>query len=93
MPSVSANFGSWWLALAATSGSRRPRCCSWRAIVGWRPPGIDSSLVRLRYAYADALARTRTRPEAQTWFTRVAAEDTEQLTDAAEVLTTLGPTG
>ncbi|TWG21480.1 hypothetical protein FHX34_1031019 [Actinoplanes teichomyceticus] len=39
---------------------------------------------RLRYAYADALLAAGRREEAREWFSRAAAVDEEQLTDAAE---------
>lgn len=57
---------------------------------GLASPDTDSSLVRLRYAYADALRELGRDQEAHEWFTRVAAEDLTQLTDAADVLTALG---
>ncbi len=57
---------------------------------GLESAATDSSLVRLRYAYADALRELGRDQEARAWFARVTAEDTEQLTDAAEVLPTLG---
>lgn len=49
----------------------------------------DESLTRLRYAYADTLRGVGRIDEASQWFIRVANEDTEQHTDAAEVLATL----
>lgn len=45
---------------------------------------LDVSVVRLRYAYADALARAGRTDEAEAWFARVAAADTAGVTDAAE---------
>ncbi|MEV4352027.1 Replicase polyprotein 1ab [Actinoplanes sp. NPDC049596] len=41
---------------------------------------------RLRYAYADALLAAGRRDEAREWFSRAAAVDDDQLTDAAERL-------
>jgi tetratricopeptide (TPR) repeat protein len=41
---------------------------------------------RLRYAYADALLAADRREEAREWFSRAAAVDDEQLTDATERL-------
>ena len=41
---------------------------------------------RLRYAYADALLAGGRRDEAREWFSRAAAADEDQLTDAAERL-------
>jgi tetratricopeptide (TPR) repeat protein len=41
---------------------------------------------RLRYAYADALLAADRRDEAREWFSRAAAVDDEQLTDATERL-------
>ncbi|WP_430786831.1 Replicase polyprotein 1ab [Actinoplanes sp. G11-F43] len=41
---------------------------------------------RLRYAYADALLAASRRDEAREWFSRAAAVDEEQVTDAAERL-------
>ena len=41
---------------------------------------------RLRYAYADALLAADRRDEAREWFSRAAAVDEEQLTDATERL-------
>ncbi|MEV6301445.1 hypothetical protein AB0M02_18690 [Actinoplanes sp. NPDC051861] len=41
---------------------------------------------RLRYAYADALLAADRRDEAREWFSRAAAADEDQLTDAAERL-------
>jgi hypothetical protein len=41
---------------------------------------------RLRYAYADALLAAERRDEAREWFSRAAALDEDQLTDAAERL-------
>ncbi|WP_084599448.1 hypothetical protein [Actinoplanes subtropicus] len=41
---------------------------------------------RLRYAYADALLAADRREEAREWFSRAAAVDEEQLTDATERL-------
>jgi tetratricopeptide (TPR) repeat protein len=41
---------------------------------------------RLRYAYADALLAAGRRDEAREWFSRAAAADPEDLTDAAERL-------
>jgi hypothetical protein len=54
-------------------------------------PGLRLSqstpeLVRLRYAYADALLAASQIDDARTWFERVAAEDVEQRTDAANLL-------
>lgn len=45
---------------------------------------VDESLLRLRYAYADALEACGRTEEAREWFDRVAAEDTSGMTDAAE---------
>ena len=39
---------------------------------------------RLRYAYADALLAAERRDEAREWFSRAAAADSDELTDAAE---------
>ena len=41
---------------------------------------------RLRYAYADALLAADRRDEAREWFSRAAAADEDNLTDAAERL-------
>jgi tetratricopeptide (TPR) repeat protein len=41
---------------------------------------------RLRYAYADALLAAGRREEAREWFSRAAALDTDEMTDAAERL-------
>src|SRR6185437_14551271 len=41
---------------------------------------------RLRYAYADALLAAERRDEAREWFSRAAAVDEDQLTDATERL-------
>jgi hypothetical protein len=41
---------------------------------------------RLRYAYADALLAANRRDEAREWFSRAAAADEDNLTDAAERL-------
>jgi hypothetical protein len=46
--------------------------------------GHEHSIVRLRYAYADALERVGRDKEAQQWFARVADEDGNSTTDAAE---------
>lgn len=43
-----------------------------------------SWVVRLRYAYADALAEAGRKDEALAWFHRTYAIDTEEITDAAE---------
>ena len=44
----------------------------------------DRSVLRLRYAYADALDRVGRVDEAQEWFVRVSNEDASSTTDAAE---------
>ena len=44
----------------------------------------DQSVLRLRYAYADALERVGRTDEAQQWFARVAEQDSDGATDAAE---------
>ena len=44
----------------------------------------DLSVLRLRYAYADALAHAGRADEAEKWFSMVAAADADQVTDAAE---------
>jgi hypothetical protein len=46
----------------------------------------DQSVLRLRYAYADTLARVGRDDEAARWFAMVAAADEEQITDAGERL-------
>lgn len=45
-------------------------------------PYWDEPYVRLRYGYADQLARQGRVEEAATWFERIARQDTEQFTDA-----------
>jgi tetratricopeptide (TPR) repeat protein len=45
-------------------------------------PYWDEPYVRLRYGYADHLARQGRVEEAATWFERIARQDTEQFTDA-----------
>jgi hypothetical protein len=54
--------------------------------VGLSSDDVDESLVRLRYAYADALLRLDRTQEATEWFSRVNDQDTEQITDSAERL-------
>jgi tetratricopeptide (TPR) repeat protein len=49
-----------------------------------RGSAVDDSLVRLRYAYADALAAAGHRDESDRWLARVATEDVHGVTDAAE---------
>ncbi len=44
----------------------------------------DLSVLRLRYAYADALEHAGRADEAAKWFTMVAAADTGAVTDAAD---------
>ncbi|MEY3729096.1 MAG: hypothetical protein RL315_711, partial [Actinomycetota bacterium] len=44
----------------------------------------DSWAIRLRYAYADALAAAGRKEEARKWFAKCAAIDTNEVTDAAE---------
>lgn len=47
--------------------------------------GVDAELqLRLQYAYADLLEQTGDAEQARAWFTRAAALDTAELTDAAE---------
>ena len=46
----------------------------------------DTSVVRLRYAYADTLTRVGRTDEAARWFAMVAAADADQVTDAVERL-------
>ena len=46
--------------------------------------GVDASVVRLRYAYADVLEQLGRTEEAEQWFARVAAIDSDVITDAAE---------
>jgi hypothetical protein len=46
----------------------------------------DTSVLRLRYAFADTLTRVGRDDEAARWFAMVAAADDEQVTDAAERL-------
>jgi hypothetical protein len=41
-------------------------------------------VVRLRYAYADALAAAGRREEAMEWFHRTVGVDGDEITDAAE---------
>jgi hypothetical protein len=45
---------------------------------------VDPSLVRLRYAYADALLADGRTDEGRKWMATVAQQDAEQLTDASE---------
>jgi hypothetical protein len=45
---------------------------------------IDASLIRLRYAYADALIAAGRDDEGRAWMARVASEDADQITDASE---------
>jgi tetratricopeptide (TPR) repeat protein len=59
------------------------------AVVSLQIPELRSTadepwVVRLRYAYADALEAAGRRGEARRWFERAAEADTEQLTDAEE---------
>ena len=51
----------------------------------------EQSILRLRYAYADALERVGRGPEAQEWFARVAEDDQQATTDAAERMTPVAP--
>jgi tetratricopeptide (TPR) repeat protein len=44
----------------------------------------ESWVVRLRYAYADALEEAGRREEALAWFHRTGAIDSDETTDAAE---------
>ena len=53
---------------------------------GLRNDDIDESLVRLRYAYADALLRLDRAQEATEWFSLVNDQDTNEITDSAERL-------
>ena len=54
---------------------------------------VDPSLIRLRYAYADALIAAGREDEGLTWMARVAAEDAEQITDAGERMDSSGDSG
>ena len=45
---------------------------------------VDESLVRLRYAYADALLAASRTVEAADWFSQVQAQDPDGITDAAD---------
>ena len=45
---------------------------------------VGASLVRLRYAYADALLADGRTDEGQSWMAKVAAQDIDGLTDASE---------
>jgi len=45
---------------------------------------VDVSLVRLRYAYAEALSAADRQGEAEQWFALVAGQDVDAVTDAAE---------
>ena len=45
---------------------------------------VDVSLVRLRYAYAEALSAADRKGEAEKWFALVAGQDVDAVTDAAE---------
>jgi len=45
---------------------------------------VDASLVRLRYAYAEALSAAGRKGEAEQWFAAVAGQDVDAITDAAE---------
>ncbi len=45
---------------------------------------VDDSLIRLRYAYADALAGAGRGDDAANWLSTVAGQDVDGLTDAAE---------
>lgn len=47
---------------------------------------VDDSLVRLRYAYADTLRQAGRDDEARQWFTKVAAANGDEVTDAALVV-------
>jgi len=51
---------------------------------GLRSTTVDPSLVRLRYAYADALIAAGRTDEGQQWMATVAAQDVEHLTDASD---------
>ncbi|MDH4160473.1 MAG: hypothetical protein OEV62_09470 [Actinomycetota bacterium] len=53
---------------------------------GLRGSGSSEALVRARYAYADALVAAGRETEAREWLERVAAQDRELVTDAAERL-------
>jgi hypothetical protein len=44
----------------------------------------DEWALRLRYAYADALAAAGRKEEAREWFAKCAELDTDEVTDAAE---------
>ena len=54
---------------------------------------VDPSLIRLRYAYADALIAAGREDEGLTWMARVAAEDADQITDAGERMDSSGDSG
>ncbi|MEI7931151.1 MAG: hypothetical protein WCH97_06500, partial [Actinomycetes bacterium] len=45
---------------------------------------VEEWAVRLRYAYADALAAAGRDDEAKTWFAKCAEVDSEEFTDASE---------
>lgn len=49
-----------------------------------RTGAVTEPVLRLRYAYADTLAAAGRREEAHQWFARVAREDLDQTTDAAD---------
>lgn len=49
-----------------------------------RSAAVDVSLVRLRYAYAEALRATGRTAEAEQWLATVAAQDVDAVTDAAD---------
>jgi tetratricopeptide (TPR) repeat protein len=51
--------------------------------------GSSAALTRARYAYADALQAAGREDQARTWFARVAAADTDLVTDVAERLLSL----
>lgn len=74
------------------SGARRDLGQADAAVVlleadsGLSSSNVDSSLTRLRYAYAAALRDAGRKDQARTWFERVASEDLERLTDANELL-------
>lgn len=51
---------------------------------GLRSGTVDDSLIRLRYAYADALAAAGRSDDAEVWLAKVAAEDVSGVTDAAD---------
>lgn len=78
-------------ARIVAAGARRDLGQHDAALLTLQVPALTSSaqdpwLLRLRYAYAEALAEAGRSDEAREWLARVAEADTEGITDAAELL-------